>query len=324
MSYSLKPHYISLILCFLINFSVNGYSQSALQSDSDRTIQTLYASINRHPLMTIAERIEYISAYFLNKPYELGPLGEGNNAYFDQSPLYRVDKFDCQTYVDTILALALANNLDEFQRCINTIRYKDGKISFISRNHFTSLDWNRNNAKQGYIKDITASVKDEQGESIAAQATALIDKSSWYQHLSLETIKLTSSTKERQKSRLDKLQKIGKQFKKHYVRVAYLPLSTLFNSNKEPKAFLFAQIPNGAIIEIVRPNWDLTKQIGTALNISHLGFVFWKNNQLIFRQASSVSNKIIEIPLVDYLKSALDSPTIKGINVQIVLDKSCN
>nr|WP_277619301.1 N-acetylmuramoyl-L-alanine amidase-like domain-containing protein [Legionella norrlandica] len=78
-------------------------------------------------------------------------------------------------------------------------------------------------------------------------------------------------------------------------------------------------MPNGAIIEIVRPNWDLRKEIGTALNISHLGFAIWINDKLYFRQASSQYGKVIDVPLIDYLDKARSSPTIKGINIQVVL-----
>ncbi len=82
--------------------------------------------------------------------------------------------------------------------------------------------------------------------------------------------------------------------------------------------YLFKQIPNGAIIEIVRPNWDLTKQIGTHLNISHLGFAFWQQGNLIFRHASSEARQVTETPFIHYLKKAKKSPTIKGINIQVL------
>lgn len=83
---------------------------------------------------------------------------------------------------------------------------------------------------------------------------------------------------------------------------------------------LFNQIPNAAIIEIIRPNWDLHKEIGTHLNVSHLGFSIRKNGTLLFRETSSTDGRAIDIPLVDYLRQTLSSPTIKGINVQVVLD----
>lgn len=82
------------------------------------------------------------------------------------------------------------------------------------------------------------------------------------------------------------------------------------------------QIPNGAIIEIVRPNWDLYKIIGTNMNVSHLGFVVWENNKPYFIHASSDKLMVVKTSLIDYLKNAKKNPTIKGINIQIITSKS--
>jgi len=75
------------------------------------------------------------------------------------------------------------------------------------------------------------------------------------------------------------------------------------------------QIPDGSIIEIVRPNWDLTKEIGTHLHISHLGFAFRTHQGLVFRNASSTLHKVADVPLDQYLQEASKNPTIKGIMV---------
>src|SRR5688572_7398635 len=45
------------------------------------------------------------AAFFLDAPYLLEPLGEGPDGVYSQEPLYRTDRFDCVTYVDTVLAL---------------------------------------------------------------------------------------------------------------------------------------------------------------------------------------------------------------------------
>src|SRR5262249_52706162 len=151
-------------------------------------------------------------------------------------------------------------------------------------------------------------------------ASALIDKPSWYQHFTLATIRLQSPNRQEQKKRLKELKNKGRLLAKTKVSLPYLPLLSLFNAQGEPNQALFAQIPHAAIIEMIRPNWNLREQIGTNLNVSHLGFVFWKNGTLIFRQASSNCHKIVDVPFIAYLKAAKEkSPTIKGINVQVVL-----
>lgn len=79
---------------------------------------------------------------------------------------------------------------------------------------------------------------------------------------------------------------------------------------------LSANFPQIAVVNIVRPGWDLTATIGTELNMSHLG-VAVKDAQgvLQFYHASSVPNMVVCEPLTAYLEKYLDSPTIKGINI---------
>src|SRR3990167_6958307 len=129
------------------------------QETADEAIQKLYHKLQTKPT-PLSKRLNQISAYFLNQPYENNSLGEGIHGKYDQFPLYRTDAFDCETYVDTVLAIALSDNLTEFKACINLIRYKNGQVAFMTRNHFTSLDWNTNNQQHGILKDITHQLKD--------------------------------------------------------------------------------------------------------------------------------------------------------------------
>jgi hypothetical protein len=285
----------------------------------DPIIEKLYHTLNNNSKSDMALRLDITSASFLEKPYVLWALGEGPGAGFDQSPLYRTDSFDCETYVDTVLALALAENQPVFKQCINQIRYAEGRVDFLTRNHFISLDWNKNNQRAGFIKDITTSIKGKNNQPIAKMAIALINKPSWYQHMRTDRIKVSSLTNEEQLNRLLELKNLGRTLPKKVAKIPYLPLTALFDEQGNPDKELFAQIPNAAILEIVRPDWDLRQQIGTRLNVSHLGFAFWKNSELVFRQASSSFGKVVEVPLIDYLKETLSSPTIKGINVQVLI-----
>jgi hypothetical protein len=57
----------------------------------------------------IAERIEQISRLFLGTPYGQYPLGEASGV--EPQPRWRADMVDCQTYVETVLAMANAKDL---------------------------------------------------------------------------------------------------------------------------------------------------------------------------------------------------------------------
>ena len=322
-----KRHRLATIVTILFTLTlVNGYAAHAPhkqtpQEQAQLRIVKLYRDLARTSKLTMAERLDVISAKFRGIPYQLGALGEGEHARFDQSPLYRTDCFDCETFVDTVLAIALSNNWEGFKQCIRKIRYWQGHAQFTARNHFTDRDWNKNNQQQGYLRDITFNFKDNNNHAVALIATVTIDKPSWYRHLTTANIKLRHPNAFEQKKRLLELQQQGSQLPISESSIPYIPLTALFFANGQPNNALFRQIPNASIIEIIRPNWDLRNQIGTCLNVSHLGFVFWKNDALLFRQASTVYNKVVDVSLIDYLRKAQSSPTIKGINIQIVVPK---
>ena len=121
--------------------------------------------------------IDKISSSFKGIEYSLNPLGE--NFGIDNDPLYRFDKFDCLTYVETVLALHFAKNKDEFETIINNIRYSNGKVSFETRNHFTNPDWIRNNHK--YVSDITNNIATKLN-IVPSISFITLDRSNWFKN----------------------------------------------------------------------------------------------------------------------------------------------
>lgn len=74
---------------------------------------------------------------YVGARYAADPLGEG--AGYDTDPLIRFDAFDCMTFVETAMA---DGNVD----ALNKIRYQNGIVGFINRNHFVATQWLTNNA----------------------------------------------------------------------------------------------------------------------------------------------------------------------------------
>jgi hypothetical protein len=286
-------------------------------SKYDAVIKQLY----QHPAShadSIAARVAFDSAFFMGKPYQKFPLGEGPNADFDKNPLYRTDAFDCMTYVNTVIALANANNLQEFQRVFKLLSYENGQVAFVARNHFVTGDWNENNAKSGYIKDITASIKNTNGLSPVRYAVTTIDRPNWYRMMLPDRVRVFSYPGDEQAAQLlNALRAQASTVKAQRVATPYIPISALYDAAGQPNMQLFNQIPSGAIIEIVRPNWDLTRYIGTHINVSHLGFVFRTPQGLVFREASLDSNRITDLSLTTYLRQFIGT-SVGGINVEQV------
>jgi hypothetical protein len=247
----------------------------------------------------LASRIEDVSAHFLGRPYVLGPLGEGPSGEYDKDPLYRFDVFDCTTFVETVMALSLAKDFADFERLMNLIRYKDGTVSYVARNHFTDADWNPNNIAAGFLKDITQTVA---GKSGVKTATALIDKANWY--------------------RKTKHESVGQDIKPEMVSIPYVALDAIFAPDGEVDTDVLDRIPSGAVVNVVRPNWDLLKAIGTRMNVSHQVLMIRKDGRLLVRQATSVGKKqVVDMDAVEFMRPMLQSETIKGLNFLEVVER---
>jgi hypothetical protein len=114
---------------------------------------------------TAAETTLSIGKSFLGKPYVAHTLDQGDVEQLTVD----FQQFDCTTYVETVLALALttqkevdpanAENYEAlFRDQLTQLRYRNGIISgYASRLHYFS-DWLKNNEKKGLIQDVTQKV----------------------------------------------------------------------------------------------------------------------------------------------------------------------
>lgn len=101
---------------------------------------------------TIGERLKFISAQFIGKPYIVGPLI--GSATEPEVFTATYDGFDCVTYLETCLALAWAKQADEVNDLLREIRYRNGNIKWEDRLHYTT-DWNKYHIKRGVFTDVT-------------------------------------------------------------------------------------------------------------------------------------------------------------------------
>ena len=78
---------------------------------------------------------------------------------------------------------------------------------------------------------------------------------------------------------------------------------------------IFNRIPSGAIILLIHPISDINNKMGTNTAVLHMGFAIRYDNQLFFRAASSYFDKVIDIPLINYLKYVYPLKNQDGISV---------
>lgn len=309
-----------LCLYVLISCCVCGAGQAVANIDispqeqaANSVIIELYQEINQlKKSLSLNERINWFSHKFIGKPYLLGALGEGAGARYDQYPRYRLDAFDCLTYVNTILALSIAHDLKSFRDWILKLNYQHHRFAFIERNHFNEL------AERSRLTDITSTFVDQQGKHLVKITNVLIDQPGWYSQLPINEIRLLDNNPHEQRKRWIELKLKGRSLSKVRSTITYLSLKDFFDADMHPNEFLFAQIPVNSVLEIVRVNWRMKKIIGTNLAISHIGFVIRTPKGLIFREASSLDGVVEDVLLVDYLRDSIKSPTIKGIRISQV------
>lgn len=256
----------------------------------------------------IANRAQALSAYFLGKPYGFdGPLGEGPGARYDQDPLFRFDTFDCTTFVETVLALAHAQDEQDFEERLRQIRYEHGNIDFTTRNHFTSLDWVPNNIANGYLRDITRELAPA---GVARVASAVIDKPGWYNTLTADMLRVAGLSPAERSARVDEWHREGDRFTPVVSDIDYVPIDWIVQN----PAWL-QRLPNGAIVNFIRPNWDLTATAGTHENVSHQGWIIRSGNRVLLRHASPSGDKVVtEIAFLDYLRKWVGHATLKGVH----------
>lgn len=103
-------------------------------------------------------RAVFASGLLRGAPYAASPLGEG--APPDRDPRFRLDAFDCVTFVETAIALGNAASVAEARALLDDVRY-DGAPAFARRNHYVEAQWLPANARKGWISDVTEEVAGE-------------------------------------------------------------------------------------------------------------------------------------------------------------------
>jgi hypothetical protein len=255
----------------------------------------------------VSARLDAFSRMFLGLPYgDGGPLGEGPDGRYDQDPLYRFDTFDCTTFVETIMALALSRSADEFEVTINDIRYENGEVDYLKRSHFTDLWWIPRLIENGMLADVTR----ELGGTNVLTARAMINLPGWLRKISLSQIQVPRASAQERQALLEELRSMHRFYQPTVAEVPYVSIDWILRNPTWVR-----KIPHGTVVNFVRPNWDLNEQFGTNQNISHQAFVFWKGNVLFQRHASTSNPKEVhDVPFLDYLRKFQNHPTLKGVH----------
>ena len=202
-------------------------------------------------------RMKEVTQPLLGKPYLLNGIGEMQEP--DPDPIVRYDAFDCLTFVEEALSLALGETPEQINQIRKELRYGDGEVVYENRNHFMVSQWIPNAIEKGYLKDITHTL----GET----------------HVVSKTI--TRRTWERWRGRRHFFLQTD-QFPVGTYRLGVLSLDAAFGA--------ISDIPEGALVVVVRqsnpynPVW-----------ITHLGFVVRHSDRDVrIRHATKMSGGVVK------------------------------
>lgn len=226
--------------------AVSSHHNIVISRSNRQAITKIFSKLDA--ISDLHSRILLASESLLGANYQRDPLGEGRLP--DKDPRILLNKFDCQTYIETVIALALSRNCEELLLTLDDIRY-DGDVSYSNRNHFFEAQWVPTNFRKGYLLDITGLIAPQDVKVY----TKSITKSQWKHRIFARRIQLPTN-------RLP----VGEH------TLSYLPLSKVLS--------YASQIPSGAVFAVVRKDMPLAPTM-----IRHVGYVVHKNKRIFVRHA---------------------------------------
>ncbi len=229
--------------------------------------------------------LESVTRGLVGAPYVLSPLGEG--ALPDADPRFRVDAFDCTTFVETAIALGWEDAWPAAEERLDEVRYFEGDVGFANRRHLIAAQWVPGLRRDRYLEDITAEVG---GPDTKTAKLALTEKR-W------------------------KRRRIAKTLELEQVPFGNHDLPMLSIDAMLERA---SKIPPGTIINIIRLDvpWS-------PIRVTHQGLVIVPpgENVRMVRHASPVAKRVVDETLTHMMKRYKKPRKWKvvGVNLQRIL-----
>jgi hypothetical protein len=245
----------------------------------------------------LLRRLDAVSRGLLGAPYELGPLGE--EAEPDLDPRFRLDAFDCTTYVETVLALTLARAGDgsaaaaagtdneAARRALDRIRCTGAEPTFERRRHLIEAQWIPELVADGILIDATREI----GQGAERRASIDLRRRTWERSELAGQLALPWS---------------AIPAGRHVLR--YLPWES-FDDQRLRRA-----LPDAAILSVV-----VTPEADSPTLVIHQGLMLRAaNGDLVVRHASSLYRAVVEEPLDAFLAHARGRRRFHTLGVNVL------
>ena len=132
------------------------------------------------PLAAVGQRMRLISARLRGAPYVVNPLR--GSATEPEVFVSAVNGFDCVTFIESVLALAVSRRAAEFPERLRELRYRDGEVSWRQRLHY-STDWAKYHVRRGRLEDLTRGEATETKRRTLAMVPGLPAKQTSFRYL---------------------------------------------------------------------------------------------------------------------------------------------
>ena len=236
---------------------------------------------------SFTHRLDQATQPFLGTPYQLSPLGEARGE--DPDPRFRIDAFDCTTFVETAIAISHSADWSKAADILDQIRYDDGKKHFEDRRHFITANWLPSLQEENFLTDITSEIGGPKTKNIRFKVT----KKKWkYRRIAKNLV----------------LPKRKRPLGTHQLPI--IPISAF--KKKGP------QIPSGSLVNIVRVPVN-----SAPLVVTHQGLYFLdKDGVAWIRHASPVAKRVIDEPFNNMLRRYRKPRKwpIAGFNFQRIIE----
>jgi len=177
----MKPIVVLLLFlfCFMV-CSVWADEQDLL----DQRIKLILSSVQS--ITDPGDRIVALSSQFLDTPYVANTLHGGPHE--TEQLVITLRGFDCFTLLDVVEALRRTTSAEDFTDQLQTVRYRNGVVTYAERRHFFS-DWVANDANG--IVDVTSQVGQGSALTVDKQLNRKSDGTLWLPGIAVIPRKIT-------------------------------------------------------------------------------------------------------------------------------------
>lgn len=239
---------------------------------------------------------------WLGTPYLFDPVGDLIEGPWKQPgapdrPTVPASALDCVSFVDDVLARIYGDSPTSIEVIRTHLRYQHAPYDWFHRNHFTDIDWIP--AAEAYLTPY--------GSEHLAHVSQRYDLPKWWQQLYEQSIKQGPLTPEQSASFEQNIQ----NSKIQDITLTYWPWHAVVANDTRLNRFDPLDGYGWAVVLFVRHEWP---KEGQKLLISHLGFLWNKDDTLILRHAGR-QHGVEDVPFVDYIRDKTTNASWLGVMV---------